>query len=158
MNRIAVVPGSFDPITLGHVDLIRRAAALFGACRVVVMNNREKTYRFSLEERFEMCRLAFEGDESVTVDLYEGMLYEYLKTRCPKGVLVKGVRNERDFLYEKKQAAFNFAHCGAETLYLDAREDLEGLSSTLVREKMKNGEELSSYLPEIVIKHLQNKL
>lgn len=158
MSRLAVVPGSFDPITLGHVDLICRAAKLFGACRVVVMNNREKEYRFSLEERFELCRLAFEGVSNVTVDSYEGMLYEYLTEACGEAVLVKGVRNEVDFLYEKKQAAFNFEHCGVETLYLDAREGLETLSSTLVREKMKNGEELSSYLPQNVIKHLQNKM
>ena len=107
MKKIAVCPGSFDPVTLGHVDVARRAAKLFGACRVVVMNNRDKKYLFSLEERFRFCRAAFEADENITVDLYEGMLYEYLET-LEDPVLVKGIRNETDYLYEKNMARFNF--------------------------------------------------
>lgn len=158
MKRVAVVPGSFDPVTLGHVDLIRRAAALFGSCEVVVMNNREKKYLFSIEERFEMCKAAFREDQTVTVTYSEGMLYEYLSGRSDSAVLVKGVRNEKDFLYERKMAEFNVAHCGVETLYLDAREDLQTLSSTVVREKIRKKESLSGLLPENVIKHLQNKL
>ncbi len=158
MKRVAVVPGSFDPVTLGHVDLARRAAALFGSCEVVVMNNREKKYLFSIQERFEMCRLAFSEDENIKVTFSEGMLYEYLDGRKDSAVLVKGVRDEKDFCYEKKMAQFNFSHCGVETLYLDAREGMKSLSSTLVREKWKKKESLSDLLPEKVIKHLQNKL
>ncbi|MBR2616466.1 MAG: pantetheine-phosphate adenylyltransferase [Clostridia bacterium] len=158
MKRYAVLPGSFDPPTLGHLDLARRAARLFGACRVVVMNNRLKTYRFSLEERFALCRAAFEGEEGITVDCYEGMLYEYLSDRRDEAVLVKGVRNEKDFLYEREMAAYNFAHCGVKTLYLDAKAEYSELSSTLVRRKMEENEDLNSFLSEKVIKHLQNKL
>lgn len=157
MKKIAVCPGSYDPITLGHVDIIRRAADIFGFCEVVVMENREKKYRFSSEERLQFCKAVFDGEENITVSYYGGMLYEYLKGR-PEAVLVKGVRNETDYLYEKKMAEFNFAHCGAETLYLDAKEELAGLSSTLVREKIDKKEDLSSYLPKHVIKLLQNNL
>lgn len=157
MKRIAVCPGSFDPVTKGHVDVARRAAKLFGACRVVVMNNREKEYLFSLEERFELCKAAFAGEENITVDVYEGMLYDYLTT-LEEPVLVKGVRNETDFLYERNMARFNFEHSGVETLYLDASEDLATLSSTLVREKIAQKEDLSEDLPLDVIKLLQNKM
>lgn len=157
MKRIAVCPGSFDPITKGHVDVARRAAKLFGACRVVVMNNREKSYLFSLEERFELCKAAFAGEENITVDVYEGMLYDYLAT-LEEPVLVKGIRNETDFLYERNMARFNFEHSGVETLYLDASEDLATLSSTLVREKIAQKEDLSEDLPLDVIKLLQNKM
>ncbi len=158
MKRIAVCPGSYDPVTLGHARLIRRAAALFGSCEVVVMNNRNKTYRFSLEERFSFCKAAFAEDDNVSVHCYEGMLYEYLKGRRDEAVLVKGVRNEKDFLYEREMASFNLAHCGVETLYLDAEKDYSQLSSTLVREKMEQNEDLSGLLSEEVIKLLSNKM
>ncbi len=158
MKRIAVVPGSFDPITNGHVDLIRRAAKLFGSCEVVVMNNREKEYRFSLEERFHLCQSVFESDPEILVTASEGMLYEYLSGRSGEAVLVKGVRNETDYHYEKKMAEFNFLHSGVETLYLDAREEMKDLSSTVVRQKMKENDDLSADLPKEVIKLLQNKL
>lgn len=157
MKKIAVCPGSYDPITLGHVDIIRRAAALFGNCEVVVMDNRDKKYRFSSEERLCFCKAAFEGEENITVSYYGGMLYEYLSDR-KEAVLVKGVRNEKDFLYEKKMAEFNFVHCGVETLYLDAKQELATLSSTLVREKIEKKEDLSACLPQNVVKLLQNKL
>ena len=73
MKRIAVCPGSFDPITNGHVDVARRAAKLFGACRVVVMNNRDKKYLFSLEERFALCKAAFAEEENITVEEVKNM-------------------------------------------------------------------------------------
>jgi pantetheine-phosphate adenylyltransferase len=156
MKKIAVCPGSFDPVTLGHVDIARRAAKLFGACRVVVMNNRDKEYMFSLEDRFRLCQAAFAEDENISVDLYEGMLYEYLGT-LEGAVLVKGIRNETDYLYEKNMARFNYAHSGVETLYLDASEELITLSSTQVRAKMAKNEDLSGDLPAEVLKLLQNK-
>ena len=143
MKKLAVCPGSFDPVTMGHVDVARRAAKLFGSCRVVVMNNRDKTYLFSLEERFEFCKAAFAKDENISVDLYEGMLYEYLKP-LNEPVLVKGIRDERDFLYEKNMARFNFEHSGVETLYLDASEQYTTLSSTQVRNKLSKKDMLAA--------------
>ena len=158
MKRLAVLPGSFDPVTLGHVELARRIAALFGSCRVVVMNNRDKEYLLSLEERYELCRSVFAKDENVQVDFSEDMLYSYLNEIGEPCVLVKGVRNEKDYLYEKNMAAFNYAHAGVETLYLDAREEMTSVSSTLARDYFQKNEDLSSILPQEVVKHLQNKL
>lgn len=157
MKKIAICPGSFDPITLGHIDIAKRAASLFGSCRVVVMNNREKEYLFSLEERYAMAKAAFEGEEKISVDFSEGMLYEYLLSQ-DSPVLVKGIRNETDYLYEKKMAEFNFLHSGTETVYLDAAPEFDSLSSTLVREKIAKKEDLSALLSEKVIKLLNNKM
>ncbi len=157
MKKIAVCPGSFDPITLGHIDIAKRAARIFGHCRVVVMNNREKEYLFSLEERYALAVAAFEGEENITVDFSDGMLYEYL-LKLDEPVLVKGIRNEKDYSYEKEMAKFNFLHSKTETVYLDASEEYGDLSSTLVREKIKKKEDLSHLLSEKVIKLLQNKM
>jgi pantetheine-phosphate adenylyltransferase len=157
MKKIAVCPGSFDPITLGHIDIAKRAAALFGHCRVVVMNNREKEYLFSLEERYCLAKAALEGEENISVDFFEGMLYEYL-LGLDEPVLVKGIRNEADYLYEKKMAEFNFLHSGTETMYLDANPEFQALSSTLIREKIAKKEDLSGLLSEKVIKLLPNKM
>ena len=157
MKKNAVCPGSFDPITKGHLDVARRAVELFGACRILVMNNAEKNYLLSLKDRYDLCLAAVEGEKGISVDYSDGMLYSYLQG-MKDPVIVKGVRNEQDFLYEKKMAEFNFAHCGVETLYLDAKEELSSLSSTLVREKIRAGEDVSPYLPENVVKLLKNKL
>lgn len=157
MKRIAVCPGSFDPITLGHLDIARRAVELFGACRILVMNNPEKEYLFSLKDRYELCLAAVEGEEGISVDYSDGMLYSYLNG-MKDPVILKGIRNEQDFLYEKKMAEFNFSHCGVETLYVDAKPEFAELSSTLVREKIRTGEDLSGLLPEKLVKLLKNKL
>jgi len=157
MKRLAVCPGSYDPVTLGHVDLVLRAKELFGEVEVVVMNNREKHYLFSLEERYELCKAAFEGVKGVRVFFSDGMLYEYLSEK-EGAVLVKGIRNGTDFLYEKKMACFNREKCGVETVYFAADENLLSLSSTKVRQKMKNKEDISHLVPENVIKLLNNKL
>jgi len=151
MKRVAVVPGSFDPVTLGHVDLACRAAEIFGSCEVVVMNNRDKTYRFSMEERLELCRKAFHPYSNIRVFSYEGMLYEYLNGRAEETVLVKGIRNETDYLYEKRMASYNLEHSGVETLYLDANEELSRISSTLVREKMDKNEEWNHLVSKEIV-------
>ncbi|MBR2634215.1 MAG: pantetheine-phosphate adenylyltransferase [Clostridia bacterium] len=158
MKRLAVVPGSFDPMTVGHEDLIRRAASLFGSCLVLVMNNREKNYALSLSERFELARLVFEGEENIRVASSEGMLYEYLLSLKEKTVLVKGIRNEKDLAYEQNMARFNFEKSGVETVYLDAREGLCTVSSTLIRQMNREERENCPYLSEKAVKYLQNKL
>lgn len=147
MKRVAVCPGSYDPITKGHEDVIRRAAKLFGECIVLVMDNREKTYRFTPEERVALCECAFEGEEKIRVMYDAGMLYEFL-LRQENAVLVKGIRNETDYLYERKMAEFNYEKSGVETLYLDAREEYRSVSSTVVREKISKNEALSCLIPE----------
>lgn len=151
-HRIAIVPGSFDPITNGHVDIIRRATELYDKVYVAVMINDQKTYKFSLEQREAIAKAALEGMERVEVISSRGWLWEIAKNlgAC---AIVKGYRNNTDFEYEMKMAEYNKAHNPkAETILLKADENLVGLSSTLVRDKMLQGDDLDGLLPQKAIK------
>ncbi len=157
MNRYAICPGSFDPVTLGHENIVRRAAAIFGKCEVLVMNNENKEYLLSLQDRFELCRAAFDGEENITVSCYAGQLLDYVKVR-PEAVLVKGIRNAADLAYEKPMSLFHRKGCGTETFYLDAEEAFKEISSTRIRALLAKNGEVGAYLSEKVVKLLQNKL
>lgn len=150
-QSIAVVPGSFDPITNGHIDVIRRATELYDKVFVAVMINDQKKYRFTLEEREAIARAALEGLERVEVISSRGWLWELAKNlgAC---AIVKGYRNETDLEYEQKMAEFNKEHNpDAETVLLKASDGLETLSSTVVRERMLNDEQIDGLLPEKAI-------
>lgn len=150
-QRIAVVPGSFDPITNGHIDVIRRATELYDKVFVAVMINDQKKYRFTLEEREAIARAALEGIERVKVISSRGWLWE-LARDLGACAIVKGYRNEADLEYEQKMAEFNKAHNpDAETVLLKASDGLEDLSSTVVREKMLNDEQINGLLPDKAI-------
>ena len=150
-QRIAVVPGSFDPITNGHIDVICRATELYDKVFVAVMINDQKNYRFTLEEREAIARAALEGLERVEVISSRGWLWELAKNlgAC---AIVKGYRNETDLEYEQKMAEFNKEHNpDAETVLLKASDGLETLSSTVVRERILNDEQIDGLLPEKAI-------
>ena len=150
-QRIAVVPGSFDPITNGHIDVIRRATELYDKVFVAVMINDQKNYRVTLEEREAIARAALEGLERVEVLSSRGWLWELAK-ELGACAIVKGYRNETDLEYEQKMAEFNKAHNpDAETVLLKASDGLETLSSTVVRERMLNDEQIDGLLPEKAI-------
>ena len=150
-QRIAVVPGSFDPITNGHIDVIRRATELYDKVFVAVMINDQKKYRFTLEEREAIARAALEGLERVEVISSRGWLWE-LARDLGACAIVKGYRNETDLEYEQKMAEFNKEHNpDAETVLLKASDGLETLSSTVVRERMLNDEQIDGLLPEKAI-------
>ena len=154
-QRIAVVPGSFDPITNGHIDVIRRATELYDKVFVAVMINDQKKYKFTLEEREAIARAALEGLERVEVISSRGWLWELAKDigAC---AIVKGYRNESDLEYEQKMAEFNKEHNpDAETVLLKASDGLETLSSTVVRERMLNDEQIDGLLPEKAIEFIK---
>ena len=156
----ALIPGSFDPITLGHLDIITRAAARFDKLTVAVMNNDMqkyvqgapiKSYMFVLSERREMVEAACAHLPNVEVVAAGGMLIRLFDS-VNADWIIKGVRSAADFEYEQKHALYNRAHDPrAETLYMPADPAFDGLSSTLVREKIRAGESLIDYLPEAVI-------
>ena len=155
--NIGVVPGSFDPITVGHLDVIKRAAELCDTVFVAVMINEAKEYMFTLSEREAIAEAACEGLSNVRVVSSSGMLYELCRSLSAE-VIIKGVRNEADREYELKMAEYNLAHNPeTETLLLDAKEELTTLSSTAVREIIKVGGELSGLLPEGAISEI-NKI
>lgn len=159
----ALIPGSFDPITLGHLDVITRAAAKFDRVVVAVMTNDMqkyvqnapvKQYMFDREERTALATAACAHLPNVEVIAAGGMLID-LFDRVGADWIIKGVRSAADFEYEQKHALYNRAHNPrAETLYLPADPAFDGLSSTLVREKIRKGESLEGCLPEAVIRRI----
>ena len=158
--RTALIPGSYDPITLGHLDVIARAAARFDRVVVAVMTNDMrkyvqdalvKQYMFDREERTAMAAAACAHLQNVEVISAGGMLID-LFDRVGADWIIKGVRSAVDFEYEQKHALYNRAHNPrAETLYMPADPAFDGLSSTLVRERITRGEPLDDCLPAPVL-------
>ncbi|MBE6604641.1 MAG: pantetheine-phosphate adenylyltransferase [Ruminococcaceae bacterium] len=154
---IAIVPGSFDPITLGHLDIIKRALAVADEVVVAVMNNDAKVYTFDMETRAMLARLAVADLANVRVVADDGMLVD-LFDRLGADVIVKGVRNDKDRAYEQRMAAYNLAqNPRAKTLLLDADPALSDLSSTRVRAALATGACPRALLPEAVAEALANK-
>ena len=150
----ALIPGSFDPITLGHRDLIVRACALYDEVIVAVMNNRDKTYETTIAERAEMARLALADLARVRIVTDEGLLVD-LFDKVRADVIVKGVRNEEDRHYEEQMAAWNLAHnTRAETVFLPALPQYENLSSHLVREYARAGQDLTALVSPAVAAYI----
>ena len=140
--KIAVIPGSYDPMTLGHYDIVKRAAALFDKVIVAVMVNSEKIDRamFSLEEKAQIARLTCSDIENAEVIVSEGMLWQLAKS-VDACAIVKGIRNADDLVYEQTMAEYNREHYpDAETVFLTSYGDLNSISSTLVRKKILLGE------------------
>ena len=153
--RTVVCPGSFDPITLGHLDVIERAAALFDKVVVCVMVNGVKnTGMFTGEERLELVKLATEHLGNVEAVRCEGLLADFAEAQgaC---ALVKGVRNSGDFDWEYQMACINRSLCSElETVLLPAAAEHVYFSSTMAREMIKYKQDLTPYLPEKVAKRL----
>ena len=156
-KRIAVTAGTYDPVTLGHLDIIARAASLFDEVVVGIFENPAKVKQFSLDTRFRAMCKAVEKLPGVRVVIGEGFLAEFAVSigAC---ALVKGARNGTDFEYEKVQADYKKLHFGVETLLLVSETKFDTLSSTLVREKIAKGEEVSSLLPEGVAEILKENM
>ncbi len=153
-KRIALTAGTFDPVTLGHLDIITRAASLFDEVVVGIFENAAKTKQFPLEVRFRALNKAVEHLPNVRTVIGEGFLAQFA---CDIGAcaIVKGARNGTDFDYEKIMADYNKLHYGIETLLLVSDTRFDSLSSTLVREKISRGEDVSALLPEGVAEILK---
>lgn len=157
--RIAVVPGSFDPVTLGHLDVIGRATALFDRLYVVVTHNPGKSALLGLDERVRLLRasLADAGIEGVQVDSWsEGLLVDYCR-RVGAEAIVKGLRSATDAAYETPMALVNRDLTGVETLFLVAQPATSHVSSSLVRQVAALGGDVSPYVPRVVAQALQPK-
>lgn len=156
--RVAVVPGSFDPITKGHVSLVSRACALFDHVYVVAMINAEKQYMFSLEERRAFMEDALCHIKNVTVDSSGDMLYKYARDKGACAI-VKGIRRAEDTAYEIWQAEYNRKmNPQAETVLLLAGDGMEGISSTYVRRLAEDGRDVGGLVTEKVRKALLRKV
>lgn len=151
MQKIAVFPGSFDPITVGHVDLVRRAAPLFDKIIVAVGINTQKKYLFDLEKRLEWLEAVFANDENVEVDSYTGLTAHFCQKRNAK-YLLRGLRNSSDFEYEKTISQLNnIVGDGIETMFLISQPAYSHISSTIVREIIIGKGDASAFLPPEVV-------
>ncbi|MFT5263009.1 MAG: pantetheine-phosphate adenylyltransferase [Polaribacter sp.] len=148
--KIAVFPGSFDPITVGHVDLVRRAAPLFDKIIVAVGINTQKKYLFDVEQRISWLEDVFVDDENIEIDSYEGLTAHFCKKRNAN-YLLRGLRNASDFDYEKTISQLNnIVGEGLETVFLISQPAYSHISSTIVREIIKGKGDASSFLPKEV--------
>ena len=153
----AVCPGSFDPVTNGHLDIIARASKLYDEVTVAVMVNKAKHGLFTLDERMDMVRETTVGYGNVVVDCFDGLLVDFC---AEKGipVVVKGLRAVSDFDYELQMAQMNHSLAGVETLFLSTNPLYSFLSSSLVKEVATYGGDVSGLIPESVRKRLSQRL
>lgn len=147
MKRVAVFPGSFDPITKGHEEIVRRAAAMFDEIIVAVGSNTSKSYLFSESQRHQWVATTFADIPNVRVEFFEGLTVDYCRKNDAHYIL-RGIRNSVDFEYEMSIAHMNKAmSIQLETVFLAADTQWVSLSSTIVREIIKNKGQVSQFLP-----------
>jgi pantetheine-phosphate adenylyltransferase len=154
----ALIPGSFDPITLGHLNIIRRAANIFDNVVVCIMVNPNKTSpMFTVEEKLDMARKATAKYKNVTVESYDGLLADYVK-KFDGAVIIKGLRAASDFDYEFQMDIINKRlNCSMETMFLPSDQKYTFISSTIVREMARYGAELNGLVPDELIDFIKEK-
>ena len=157
MSKIAVVPGSFDPITMGHLDIIKRASKIFDEVKVVVMNNSSKNPLFSVEERVKLIAEVTSSIPNVEVDTFGGLLIDYSK-EVGANSIVRGLRAVSDFEYEMQITSMNrFLNEDIETLFMISNNQYSFLSSSIVKEVAKYGGNISGLVPQAVEDALKQK-
>ena len=155
--RRAIYPGSFDPVTFGHQDIIERSSAIFDELIVGVLNNSAKNSLFSLDERVSMLRELTKDIPNVKVDSFDGLLVDYMKT-CGATIIVRGLRAVTDFEYELQIAQTNHVeNPEVETVFLTTNLKYSYLSSSVVREFAAYGGDISKFVPENVRKRVFEK-
>lgn len=157
-KTVAIIPGSFDPVTLGHIELVKKSAEIFDTIYFVAMINPEKDYLFFLEERLEMMRDAVSDIPGVVVDSYEGMLYDYANEKRADAV-IKGIRTAKDAEYELWMSEYNNKMCEtAQTILFTPPPGLEQVSSTLVREMISRNESPEKLVTDFTLRKIMNKM
>ncbi len=147
---IAVFPGSFDPITSGHVDLVKRAIPLFGEIVVAIGQNSSKDYLFSVEQRKAWLEEVFANDGNVRIGYYEGLTADYCR-EIGASYMIRGLRNASDFDYEKTISQLNnIIGKNLETVFFISRPEFSHISSTIVREIIKGGGDVTPFVPPSV--------
>lgn len=148
------MPGSYDPVTLGHLDIIERVARREDEVYVVIFVNENKKYRFSLSDRVNMLMLATEHLDNVLVSFSLGRVVDYMREH---GIdrIVKGYRNDRDLEWERVQAEYNMKHGGYVTELIPCEDRFCGVSSSAVRELLDRGESADGLLPASVAKYIR---
>ncbi len=158
MSKIAVYPGSFDPITAGHIDMIHRISQIFDHVIVLVAESSEKKYLFSAQERSDFVRRVIGQNSKVEVDVFQGLTVEYMR-RKKADVIVRGLRAVADFEYEGTLASMNRRLAPEiETFMIFSRPEYYFISSRSVKEVARNNGDLSGLVPDFIIPELSKKL
>tara|TARA_R110000868_G_scaffold244492_1_gene500800 strand:- start:1167 stop:1631 length:465 start_codon:yes stop_codon:yes gene_type:complete len=148
MKKTAVFPGSFDPITKGHEDIILRAIPLFDEIIVAIGTNSSKKYYYSLEKRLEMIRYTFRNEPKVKVETYLGMTVDYCK-EVSANYLLRGLRTSADFEFERSIAHINqMLYPELDTVFLLSLQEYSAINSTIVRDILINGGDAQRFVPE----------
>lgn len=156
--KIAVYPGSFDPITMGHVDIIKRASLMYDKLVICVMTNSKKTPLFTPEERVDLIKRATEGINNIEVTSYGGLLADFARQQGA-GFIVRGLRALSDFEYEFQMALINRKlYPGADTVFLTTSAEYMYLSSSIVKEVIHNGGFVRDALPEQIADDVVKKI
>lgn len=145
----AVFPGSFDPLTLGHCEIIEKAAQVFDQVIVSVGYNSEKKYRFSIDQRLSFISTEFKNNSKIVVEKYDGLTADFCKNKNIKHI-VRGLRNPADFEFEKQIALFNNSLENLETIFFLTSADNAFISSSIVREIIENGGNYKKFVPKSV--------
>ncbi len=158
MTKIAVYPGSFDPITVGHVDIIQRIAKIFDHVIILVSQASDKKYLFNVEERIQFLKDEFKNFSNIEVDSFHGLTVDYMKKKNAQ-VIVRGMRAVADFEYEGTLASMNKTLApDIETFMIFSRPEFYFISSRGVKEVARNGGRLTGLVPDRVINHLIKKI
>ena len=153
--KVAVYPGSFDPITNGHMDVLKRAVSIFDKVIVLVAINPDKKGRFAIEERVEMIKEAVKDFPNVVVDAYKGLTVKYAKEHGATH-LIRGLRAVTDFEYEYQLASANaLADNSIDMVFFMSRGETSNLTSSTIMELAKNGVDISKLVPESVLKRIK---
>ena len=149
--RKAIFPGSFDPITLGHVDIINRALPLFDEIVIAIGVNADKKYMFSLEERIQFIKENYKNEVKITVETYSGLTTDFCQ-KINVDFILRGLRNPADFEFEKAIAQTNRKLSNIETVFLLTSADTAYISSSIVRDVYRHGGDITSFVPKSVLK------
>ncbi|MEF2095368.1 MULTISPECIES: pantetheine-phosphate adenylyltransferase [Peribacillus] len=157
MSKIAICPGSFDPITFGHLDIIQRGANVFDEVYVVIVNNSAKNSLFTVEERLELITEATAHMPNVKVDFYQGLTVDYAES-VSANAIIRGLRATSDFEYEMQGTSMNrFLNNKIESFFIMTKNQYSFLSSSIVKEVAKYGGDISELVPSVVQKALAKK-
>lgn len=151
----ALFPGSFDPITLGHYDIIQRGISLFDHLVVAIGENNDKNYRFSLDQRLAFLKETFKGESKITITTYSGLTVDYCK-RIDAQFILRGLRNPADFEFEKAIAHTNRTLSKIETVFLLTASDKAFISSSIVRDVLKHQGDIRALVPQTVSEMIAN--
>ena len=156
MARICLFPGTFDPVTLGHTDIIDRALPLFDKLIIGIGRNVNKQPMFSEQQRLEWLKEIYKSNDKVEAVVYDGLTVDCCKT-VGANFILRGIRYVNDFEYEKAIADMNRSIAGVETVFLTCLPQYTSIASTLVRDVLKNGGEVAKFLPDAVNKTISKK-